>query len=287
MKRIWLIGGTSESAEIAKAIALKTLPCLITVTTATARSLYRESQTLKIEVGQLDELQMIKLCQKEQILAIVDASHPYAVAVSQNAIATAIQQQIPYLRYERASIKKAEGRGQEAGKRRGDAGTRGQGDKQRETEEEEKEKRNIIELESFETLINGDYLLGQRVLLTVGYKALPLFELWQNRATLFARILPAVHSLKVAFAAGFSSDRILALRPPVSADLELALWQHWQISLVVTKASGEAGGEEIKRSLAAELGIPLIVIARPKIIYPRQTSDISEVLTFCYKYLKE
>ena len=50
--------------------------------------------------------------------------------------------------------------------------------------------------------------------------------------------------------------------------METALWQQWRISLVVTKASGTAGGEDIKRQVAAKLGIPLIVIARPQIAYP-------------------
>jgi precorrin-6A/cobalt-precorrin-6A reductase len=250
--RIWLIGGTSDSAKIALAIAAEQFPCTVTVTTPSAQALYPQSSELKIWVGTLKSPQLWTFCTQEKIVAIVDASHPYAVTVSQNAIAIATQKQIPYLRYERAAINAL----------------------------------GAVELDSFETLLKEDYLLGQRVLLTVGYKALPLFQSWQNRATLFARILPAVNSLAVAISAGFSSDRIMALRPPVSAALEKALWQQWQISLVVTKASGEAGGEDIKRSVAAELDISLIVIARPKVVYPRQTNDISEVLTFCRQHLR-
>jgi precorrin-6A/cobalt-precorrin-6A reductase len=254
-KQIWLVGGTSESAKIAEVLTAERFPCIVTVTTSAARSLYLPSQYLKIETEAIATSQMESFCQTEKIAAIVDASHPYATAVSQGAIATATQKQIPYLRYERPFIK-----------------THLSDD-------------NAIALDSFKTLIEGDYLLGQRVLLTVGYKALPLFQPWQNRATLFARLLPAVNSLEAAINAGFSSDRIVALRPPVSAELEKALWQQWQISLVVTKASGEAGGEDIKRSLARELGISLIVISRPKVVYPQQTSDICKVLAFCRQYL--
>lgn len=253
--RIWLIGGTSDSAKIAEAIATELFPCTVTVTTSAARSLYPQRQNLKIEIARMDTAQMDGFCLREHIVAIVDASHPYAVAVSEGAIATAKTRQIPYLRYERPPVNSPS------------------------------LDKGAIELDSFETLVNGDYLLGQRVLLTVGYKALPLFEPWQNRATLFTRLLPAVNSLEVAISAGFSSDRIIALRPPVSAELEKALWQQWQISLVVTKASGEAGGEDIKRSVAAELGIPLIVIARPKVAYPQKTSQLSEVIAFCRQHL--
>jgi precorrin-6A/cobalt-precorrin-6A reductase len=94
-----------------------------------------------------------------------------------------------------------------------------------------------------------------------------------------------VTSLEVAIASGFSSERIIALRPPVTAELEKALWHQWDISLVVTKASGTAGGENIKRIIAAELGIPLIVIARPVVEYPQQTSNLLVALEFCRTYI--
>lgn len=187
-----------------------------------------------------------------EITAIVDASHPYATKITKYAIALSHQNNIPYLRYERPNL----------------------------------EAQTAIELDSFETLLESDYLTGQRVLLTVGYKALPLFQPWQNRATLYTRILPVVNSLLVATAAGFSSDRIIALRPPINFDLEKALWLQWKISLVITKASGTKGGEDIKRSVAQELNIPLLVIARPKIFYAKQTSSAREVIAFCHQHLK-
>ena len=61
------------------------------------------------------------------------------------------------------------------------------------------------------------------------------------------------------------------------------MWQQWQISLAVTKASGKAGGEDIKRQVAASLGIPLIIITRPGIVYPQQTSEVADILAFCQR----
>ncbi|MFW6264282.1 MAG: precorrin-6A/cobalt-precorrin-6A reductase, partial [Cyanobacteriota bacterium] len=106
--RIWLIGGTSESAEIAKAIASDCFPCTITVTTATAKSLYPKTSLFKIVVGRMDVSQILAFLQQEQITAVVDASHPYAVAISQNAIAATTQLNLPYLRYERPTIQEDE-----------------------------------------------------------------------------------------------------------------------------------------------------------------------------------
>lgn len=253
--RLWLIGGTSESAVLAEAIAQSNLPCTITVTTETAKALYSLSPLLRVKVGRLNPQQVGEFLQAENIVAILDASHPYAVEISKLAIATATKYQIPYLRYERL----------EAGTpllQRGGGG-------------------DLIILDSFETLVREDYLTNQRVLLTSGYKSLHLFRSWQNRCTLFVRVLPSVESVQGAIDAGFTANRIIAIRPPVSRELEKALWQQWQISLIVTKASGVAGGEDIKRSLCTELGIRLIIIERPQVNYPQQTSDITTAIEFC------
>ena len=252
--RLWLIGGTTESVALAQAIASLELPCTVTVTTAAAEALYQKMPVLRIQVGRLDVEQLEQFLQEQRIVAVLDASHPYAVEISRMATKAATERQIPYLRFERPVVES-------------------QADTQ------------VISLDSFESLLAGDYLYQQRVLLTVGYKALPLFRSWQDRSTLFARILPAVTSLEAAIAAGFSSDRIIALRPPVTAEMEKALWRHWEISLIVTKASGAAGGEDIKRSVAAELGIRLVIIARPAVEYPQQTSNLSVALEFCKSHV--
>ena len=254
--RIWLIGGTSDSAEIARVLAESNLPLVISVTTAAATALYADSAVIR--VGCLDRWQMKQFCQENSIGAIVDASHPYAVAVSSQAVAVAKELNLPYLRYERQHYQTP---------------TPISNDAQR------------LDLASFEQLLAGDYLIDKRVLLTVGCKVLPQFRSWQSRAILFARILPKIASLETAIAAGFSSDRIIAIRPPISLATETALWQQWQISLVVTKASGKVGGEDIKQQVATNLGIPLVVIARPPMTYPQQTSQLKDVLSFSCRYL--
>lgn len=38
--KIWLIGGTGDSARIAQEIARQKIPCLVTVTTKNAQDLY-------------------------------------------------------------------------------------------------------------------------------------------------------------------------------------------------------------------------------------------------------
>ena len=254
--KVWLIGGTSDSATIAKILARSNIALVITVTTHSAQALYAANS--EIIVGCMDAIAMGSFCRKNSIKVVIDASHPYATEVSRLAIAVTTQLDIHYLRYERTNF-------------------------QHSTPKQHNS--DVIELDSFACLLAGNYLTNQRVLLTIGCKALPQFQSWQTKATLFARVLPKTKSLETAIAAGFDGERLIAIRPPISAATETALWQQWQISLVVTKASGKAGGEDIKRQVATNLGIPLIVIARPQLDYPEQTSEFSDVLAFCSKIL--
>ncbi|MEC4803761.1 MAG: cobalt-precorrin-6A reductase [Jaaginema sp. PMC 1079.18] len=251
LPRIWLIGGTRESRSIAEAIASRHFCCLITVTTPEARKLYPVSPFLEVWVGRIAAASLGEFVQQQGIVGIVDASHPFATIISENAIAIARHLHLPYLRYERPST----------------------------------ENSKVIYLDSFATLLESDYLANQRVLLTVGVQVLPLFRDWQSRATLFARILPSLDSLTRAIAAGMPPERIIALRPPYSAAFERALWQQWGITLVVTKASGKAGGEAVKQQVAEELDIPLIAIARPKIDYPQQCDRLDVIISFCQRIL--
>ncbi len=254
--KVWLIGGTSESATIAQRLAVHDVSFVITVTTITAHSLYDDAEVV---IGRMDMARMRSFCCEHKIVTVIDASHPYAVEVSRQAIAVTAKLGIPYLRYERANCS---------------GETAAPSDS------------IITELDSFDCLLSGDYLREQRVLLTVGCQTLPRFQSWHSQSTLFARILPKVASLETALAAGFTSDRLIALRPPINAAMETALWQQWKISLVVTKASGQAGGEDVKRHAAVNLGIPLIIVARPQIVYPQQTSVLSEIIAFCKSVLK-
>lgn len=249
--KIWLIGGTSESAEIAQTIINQDLSCVVSVATSHGKNLYPIKSNLTVKIGKLTFESLPEFCEQEQIIAIIDASHPHAIKISQQAIKIAQEKAIPYLRYERSPVIL---------------------------------NNKVIELDNFETLIKGDFLPNKRVLLTIGYQALPLFKPWHDQAQLYARILPRREALNVALESGFKEDHLIALRPPINAALEKALWQQWKINLVVSKASGKQGGEDIKAIVASQLGIPLIIIKRPPITYPQQTEKISDIINFCRQY---
>lgn len=241
---LWIIGGTSDSIIIASRLAAIGVPCLVTVTTETAARAYPAGEWLRVRVGALEAENLSVFIQQEGIGAVLDASHPFAVEISLGAIAAAQALQLPYWRYERPGLQPEEAAPNDA---------------------------DLIKyVPNLEAALTVDLLAGQRVLLILGYRWLGQFRPWQHQATLFARILPSLPALNAALAAGFTPDRLIALRPPIDRALEMALWQQWQITRVITKASGAAGGEPVKIQVAKTLAIPLTIIQRPAIDYPNR-----------------
>lgn len=251
---IWLIGGTADSKAIAAQLLPHAIPLAITVTTPQAQRLYPDHPLYRVHVGTLTAAQMPAFLREQQICGIVDASHPYARDISESAIAVAQDLHLPYLRYERPSLPRDPDP-------------------------------TVTLVPDWRTFLAGDGWRDRRLLFTIGYRYLADLAPWQARSTLFVRILPSAIALDAALKAGFSPDRIIALRPPISLELETALWQQWGIEAVVTKASGQAGGEDVKRQVAQRLGVELIVIERPALAYPRQTDNQDDILSFCNRCL--
>ena len=83
------------------------------------------------------------------------------------------------------------------------------------------------------------------------------------RERCYPRVLPSVSSLEACQAAGFPPKQIIAMQGPFSAELNRAVIRQLDISVLVTKESGAAGGFEEKCAAARDTGCRLIVVERP------------------------
>lgn len=242
MSPIWLVGGTSESRDVAHLLSQHRIPWLATVTRESARRLYRDLPGT-VRVGLLTPDNLTAFLHRENIQAVVDASHPFAAEVSQLAMSA----RCPYLRYDRPRVSLHP---------------------------------DTLVFPDFASLLQPEYLENRRVLLTVGVKALPDFRPWCDRAQLWARILPSPTSIEQGRAAGFAGDRLIPQRLPVTLEEERQLWQHLGVDTVVAKAAGKASGLDVKQAVAQALGVRLLVVDRPAVAYPQITSDLAAVLAF-------
>jgi precorrin-6A/cobalt-precorrin-6A reductase len=248
---IWLIGGTSESVAIAKLLNTHHQKFIITVTTTAAVQLYKSLGKPEIFVGKLSETAIVEFIKQHQITRVIDGSHPFAVNISQRVIKVCQNLVLPYVRYERPFINFPP------------------------------KTSSVTMISSLSSLITENSpLKNKRVLLTIGAKFLPLFTEFHHLAQLYTRILPYPDSIALAYQSGFECDRIIAMRPPFNFALEKALWELWNIEIVVTKAGGKAGGEDIKYQVAESLRIPLIVIERPTLSYPFITNRLENISQF-------
>lgn len=279
----WLIGGTSDSAAIAKQLSDLAISYVVTVVTPTARALYPNEA--RVEVGKLSPQMAQGFVSRHRVSCIADASHPFASEISKCAIALSQTHQIPYLRYERPTVCE-----QVAAKRSTSSNLNSLDSSA-----------SVVWVESIDALVDSPLLKNQRVLFTLGYRHLGKFTDLRKTSRLYARVLPSLEAIEGALSAGFTASEIIAIRPPISLALEVALWQQWHISCVVAKASGrlvevgsggkssreddrESSGEQVKRQAADALDIRLVMISRPAIAYPRQTEHLQEIVRFCQKY---
>jgi precorrin-6A/cobalt-precorrin-6A reductase len=82
---------------------------------------------------------------------------------------------------------------------------------------------------------------------------------------------------------GFASRDIVAAQGPFSAEFNRAMFEEYQVRMVVTKDSGETGGVGAKLEAAMCLGIKLVLVQKPKILYPDIVFTVDELINEAVK----
>ena len=93
------------------------------------------------------------------------------------------------------------------------------------------------------------------------------------------RCAPTSESLRELEQAGVPLSQICGQQGPFSVEENQRILERWKIEVLVTKDSGKAGGYLEKYQAAKALGIPLIVLQRPRIYVAQSYSDISALIT--------
>jgi precorrin-6A/cobalt-precorrin-6A reductase len=204
-----------------------------------------------IQAGPLDTDGLAGLIASNDIKLVVDASHPYAVNVSQNAMQACRHTMVHYLRYERlATILPAY------------------------------EKLHVVH--DYTAAAEVAAPLGKVIFLTTGSRHLKVFKamvcLQQHR--LIARILPEPSVLTECLSLGFTPQDIVALQGPFSHALNMALFTEYGAEVIITKNSGQVGGSDTKITAAMALNLPLVVIDRPTIAYCQLVDTVAGVIQF-------
>lgn len=232
MNKIVIFSGTSEGRMISEALCLQQIDHVVCVATDYGRDVMTKSDYAYIHTGRMDEAEIEQLLRAEASL-VIDATHPYADVVSKNISAAAQNAGIEYIRVKRGSINFG-----------GEDSIR------------------YIEREDDLSALLSDY--EGNILLTTGTKLLSGLELADDvKSRIFVRVIPSVESIQACLAAGIPVKNIIAMQGPFSTEMNEAVIREYEISCMVTKESGAAGGFPEKIEAALATGISVIVIGRP------------------------
>jgi precorrin-6x reductase len=261
---LWVFSGTSDGNALANRLAGCGNAVVVSAATEYGATLVQEDcPGVTVWAGRAGVEARRRALVASGARALIDATHPYAGAISQQLIALSRELDIEYLRYERPSTLLAGVPAQDAESAIARDGA------------------SVIELcASPEHAAQRAIAQGQRIFLATGSKDLAAFLQAPGAADKkwFVRITAEPDFIQRAIDLGVPRSQICAMQGPFSPAFNTALWQDWQIDCVVTKDSGEAGGFDAKAAAAAALGIPLLVIERPQVAYPAVVASFDAVL---------
>lgn len=236
MDKILLFAGTTEGRNLAEFLEKNQIPTEVCVATQYGETLLEEGKYLHVHAGRLDETEMEQQIQKQQITLVIDATHPYAVIVSQNIRRACSRTGTEYIRLARKETDTS----------------------WKHEMEDVTEVASVAEAAAFLAKKEG------RIFAATGSKELSAYQVipdYQDRVV--ARVLSTPEAVSECAMLGFSGKNLICMQGPFTEDLNVAMLRQAQASWMVTKESGKAGGFLEKLRAAKKAGAKLVVIKRP------------------------
>lgn len=229
-----IFAGTSDARSYALSLADGGEKVIVCTATAYGASLYSSHENIvKVYGHPMQPEEMETLLRRHAVDMIVDATHPYAVNVSDNIRKVSEKTGIPVKTLDRKS--------------------------------------DLSETILEHCVVVPGYteacrILGAtqgNILLTIGSNHIETFGTQQLLPRLIARVLPTTKAIEKCIGLGISPRQIIAMQGPFSVEMNTAIYYDYAIKHIVTKDSGKPGGviEKVKPALAA--GIQVILIERP------------------------
>lgn len=234
MPKIVIFGGTCEGRRIAEVFGGTELELHICVATEYGASLLPDCGNIYVHTGRMDCLEMTDFLTGLQADCCLDATHPYAVAVTENISEACRSIGLPYIRVLRKDMAPACGQSRAVFK------------------------------ESIEEAVRYLSKTAGNILITTGSRDLEEYtKLADYRKRCFARVLPTLPVMEKCKALGFEGRNLIGMQGPFSEELNLAMLKQVKASWLVTKNSGKEGGYPEKCEAAIRAGVNLVVIGRP------------------------
>ncbi len=230
--RFLIFSGTSEGRRLAEIFSKEKIEADVCVATEYGKEVMPHLDYIEVHQGRMDVEQMTIFMISKSYDGVIDATHPYAIEVTENIKDAAIRANLPYYRLLR--------QGQD----------------------------NPADVPVFEEdLTLCDYLneTEGNIFLSVGSKALPTYcEKIQDISRLYARVLPQEGIIEHMASLGLEKSHMICMQGPFTKELNKAMFEQTDAAYLVTKNSGTSGGFEEKIMAAKEAGVIPLVLGRPK-----------------------
>ena len=246
MSKILILAGTTEGRVLSDKLEEAGIKHIVSVASEYGETMLGEGEFRTIRIGKLDEDAMTLYLEGEGFSEgdfLVDATHPYAKEVTENAGKVAEKMGLKYLRVKRDRV-----------------------------DIPVSENIHIFKsvdlcAEALTKFLNKKGNQKEPVLITTGSNNLEIFAETLSAEVLkntYVRVIPTIESIEKCKRLGFEESHIIALQGPFSVELNVALIKQYGIRHLITKESGTAGGFGEKIEAAEKCGISTYVIARPE-----------------------
>jgi len=240
MPNILVLGGTTEASALAQALATAQIPATLSYMGRVERP---KPQPIPTRIGGFGGVPgLIAYLHDQQITHVIDATHPFAAQMSTNAVQACAATGTPLLALTRTAWEPQ-------------PGDRWQ---------------RVPDIPAAVTALAGP---PRRVLLAIGRMHLAEFAA-QPQHHYHLRLVDAASEPPPL------PDHAITLdRGPFSAEADEVLLKANRIDLIVSKNAGGTGS--VSKLIAARaLGVPVLMIDRPKLPQRRETHDPAEALAF-------
>ncbi len=238
MKKLLIFAGTTEGRELGERFKTK-YDLTLSVATQYGSELAGENA----HCARMNEEEMSGFIGEHGFNYVVDATHPYAKEVSSNVMHSCEKMGVKLIRLLRGRS----------------------------------EMHGCIPVANAKDCTKMLESLPGNILLTTGSKELDVYTAISDyEQRMFVRVLPTEGSVKRAVDLGYKTSNIIAMQGPFFHELNVALIRQFDISILVSKDGGYAGGFSEKLSAARQTGAKMIVISRPE----EEGADMKTVVAF-------
>lgn len=228
---IGLISGTSEGKNILSLLNNYTDDIFVSTATPYGGELLKDYKYKVLNTKPLTLEELVENLKTNKIILLIDASHPYAQVITENAIEACKKLNIDYVRYERPSVI-------------------------------DKFENKITKVKSYEDLYNKLLNIDGTILNTTGSVNIEKIITMNLKNRIVHRVLPSIEVIKKCFSLGVKTEDIIAIKGPISYDLNLSFIKEYNAKAIILKDSGVKGGTIEKIEAALDSGIKIFVIMR-------------------------